>query len=171
MNKIGIDLGGTKIEGIVLDEKYNTIDRKRIPTNREDGYEAIIDRITGLGHKLLDKSTGVEQIGICTPGAVDPSMGTMKNSNTICLIGKPLQKDLEREFDLPVLMENDANCFALAEAMLGAAKGYDMVFGVIMGTGVGGGIIINGKIHRGPNHIAGEWGHHVLYPDGRDCYC
>ena len=171
MNKIGIDLGGTKIEGIVLDENHNTIDRKRIPTNREDGYEAIIKRIAGLGHQLLEKSTGVEQIGICTPGAVDPSKGVMKNSNTICLIGKPLQKDLEREFDLPVSMENDANCFALAEAILGAAKGYGVVFGVIMGTGVGGGIIINSNIHRGPNHIAGEWGHHVLYPDGRDCYC
>jgi len=141
MNKIGIDLGGTKIEGIVLDENHNTIDRKRIPTNREDGYEAIINRITGLGHQLLEESTGVEQIGICTPGAVDPSKGVMKNSNTICLIGKPLQKDLEREYDLSVAMENDANCFALAEAIFGAAKGYGVVFGVIMGTGVGGGII------------------------------
>ena len=124
-----------------------------------------------LGHELLEKSISVKQICICTPGALDPTIGVMKNSNTLCLIGKPLQKDLEKAFELPVFMENDANCFALAESILGAAKGYGVVFGVIMGTGVGGGIIINGKIHRGPNYIAGEWGHDVLYPDGRDCYC
>lgn len=171
MHKIGIDLGGTKIEGIVLDKNNNTIDRKRISTNREEGYEAIINRISELGHELLEKSISVKQICICTPGALDPTIGVMKNSNTLCLIGKPLQKDLEKAFELPVFMENDANCFALAESILGAAKGYGVVFGVIMGTGVGGGIIINGKIHQGPNHIAGEWGHHVLYPDGRDCYC
>jgi fructokinase len=171
MHKIGIDLGGTKIEGIVLDKNNNTIDRKRISTNREEGYEAIINRISELGHELLEKSISVKQICICTPGALDPTIGVMKNSNTLCLIGEPLQKDLEKAFELPVFMENDANCFALAESILGAAKGYGVVFGVIMGTGVGGGIIINGKIHQGPNHIAGEWGHHVLYPDGRDCYC
>jgi len=171
MHKIGIDLGGTKIEGIVLDKNNNTIDRKRISTNREEGYEAIINRISELGHELLEKSISVKQICICTPGALDPTIGVMKNSNTLCLIGEPLQKDLEKAFELPVLMENDANCFALAESIFGAAKGYGVVFGVIMGTGVGGGIVINGKIHRGPNYIAGEWGHHVLYPDGRDCYC
>ena len=171
MHRIGIDLGGTKIEGILLDQNNETIDRKRVPTHREDGYKAIISRISILGHELLEKSSGVERIGICTPGSVDPSEGVMKNSNTLCLIGEPLQEDLENSFDLPVFMENDANCFALAEAMIGAANDYGVVFGVIMGTGVGGGIIINGNIHRGPNHIAGEWGHHVLYPDGRDCYC
>ena len=171
MHRIGIDLGGTKIEGIVIDENNNPIHRKRIPTNRDEGYEAIVKRISDLGLELLDNSNGVYQIGICTPGSIDPTEGVMKNSNTICLIGKPLQKDLEKEFDIPVLMENDANCFALAETVLGAAKGCGVVFGVIMGTGVGGGIILNGKIHRGPNFIAGEWGHHVLYPQGRDCYC
>ncbi|MCH7764142.1 MAG: ROK family protein, partial [Candidatus Marinimicrobia bacterium] len=167
MHRIGIDLGGTKIEGILIDSDGKTIERKRVPTQREDGYEAIISRIADLGHELLKKSTGVKQIGICTPGAIDPSVGVMKNSNTLCLIGKPLQQDLEDAFDLPVFMENDANCFALAEATFGAAKGFQVVFGVIMGTGVGGGIVLNGKIHQGPNHIAGEWGHHVLYPDGR----
>ncbi len=171
MHRIGIDLGGTKIEGILLDQNNETITRKRVPTNREDGYKAIIHRISILGNELLEKSSGVERIGICTPGSVDPSEGVMKNSNTLCLIGEPLQKDLENSFDLPVYMENDANCFALAETVMGAANGYGVVFGVIMGTGVGGGIIIDGKIHRGPNHIAGEWGHHVLYPDGRNCYC
>jgi len=171
MNRIGIDLGGTKIEGILLESDGNAIERKRVPTQREDGYEAIISRIISLGNGLLEKSNAVKQIGICTPGAIDPSVGVMKNSNTECLIGKPLQQDLENAFDLPVFMENDANCFALAEATLGAAIGYRVVFGVIMGTGVGGGIVLDGNIHQGPNHIAGEWGHHVLYPDGRDCYC
>ena len=171
MHRIGIDLGGTKIEGILIDNNGNTIERKRVPTRPEDGYEAIITRIADLGHELLKKSNGAKQIGICTPGTIDPSVGVMKNSNTLCLIGKPMQQDLENAFDLPIFMENDANCFALAEATLGAAKGFNVVFGVIMGTGVGGGIVMNGKIHQGPNHIAGEWGHHVLYPDGRDCYC
>lgn len=171
MHRIGIDLGGTKIEGILIDKDGNTIERKRVPTLQENGYEAIMSRIADLCHELLKKSTGVKQIGICTPGAIDPSVGVMKNSNTLCLIGKPMQQDLEDAIEIPIFMENDANCFALAEATLGAAKGFDVVFGVIMGTGVGGGIVMNGKIHRGPNHIAGEWGHHVLYPDGRDCYC
>jgi len=171
MNRIGIDLGGTKIEGILLDRDGSTIDRKRVFTQREDGYKAIINRISNLGNELISKADSVQQVGICTPGAVDPTVGMMKNSNTICLIGQPLQQDLEKQFNVPVQMENDANCFALAEATMGAAKGHGVVFGVIMGTGVGGGIVINGKIHRGPNHIAGEWGHHVLYPDGRDCYC
>ncbi len=171
MHKVGIDLGGTKIEGILIDSDGNTIERKRVLTQSEDGYEAIISRIADLGHELLKNSNGVKQIGICTPGTIDPSVGVMKNSNTLCLIGKPMQQDLENAFDLPVFMENDANCFALAEATLGAGKGFHVVFGVIMGTGVGGGIVMNGKIHQGPNHIAGEWGHHVLYPNGRDCYC
>ncbi|MFQ6678175.1 MAG: ROK family protein [Fidelibacterota bacterium] len=171
MNRIGIDLGGTKIEGILLDSNGNTLERKRVPTSRENGYNSIINRIGALGNELISQAESVYQIGICTPGAIDPTVGIMKNSNTICLIGQPLQKDLEKEFNVPVQMENDANCFALAEATMGAAKDAEVVFGVIMGTGVGGGIVINGKIHRGPNHIAGEWGHHVLYPDGRDCYC
>ena len=127
MHRIGIDLGGTKIEGILLDQNNETIDRKRVPTHREDGYKAIISRISILGHELLEKSSGVERIGICTPGSVDPSEGVMKNSNTLCLIGEPLQKDLENSFDLPVFMENDANCFALAEAVIGAANGYGVV--------------------------------------------
>jgi len=89
----------------------------------------------------------------------------------VCLIGQPIQKDMEKELKIPVLMENDANCFALAEATIGAAKKYNVVFGVILGTGCGGGISIHKNIHRGANRIAGEWGHHTLYPDGRDCYC
>jgi len=171
MPNLGIDLGGTKIEAVLLDNDGNTIERKRIPTQSSNGYEAIVDKIANLVKELLPLAEGVNCIGICTPGAIEPTKGVLKNSNTLCLIGEPLKDDLENQIELPVFMENDANCFALAESILGAAKGYGVVFGVIMGTGVGGGIIINGKIHRGPNNIAGEWGHHVLYPDGRDCYC
>ena len=95
----------------------------------------------------------------------------MKNSSIACLVDQPLQSDLEAALSLPTLMENDANCFALAEAILGSAKDYRLVFGVVLGTGCGAGVVINKNIHRGPNHISGEWGHHVLYPNGRSCYC
>ena len=171
MHKLGIDLGGTKIEAVLIDEDGTIIKRKRVPTNREKGYEAIIDSITTLGNDLLQNAQDIKKIGIGTPGVIDPSTGVMKNSNTLCLIGKPLQTDLENKFKLPVILENDANCFALAEATLGAGKDFGVVFGVIMGTGVGGGVVLNGKLHRGPNFTAGDWGHHVLYQNGRDCYC
>ncbi len=171
MHKLGIDLGGTKIEGILLDENNSILERKRVPTNRDEGYEAIVNKISKLGNDLLKKTDRIKHLGICTPGTMDPTGGKMKNSNTICLIGKPLQADLQNAFNLPIHMENDANCFALAEVILGAGVGYHFVFGVIMGTGVGGGLVINSKIHSGLNNIAGEWGHHVLYPEGRTCYC
>ncbi|HEY8111235.1 MAG TPA: ROK family protein, partial [Candidatus Nitrosotenuis sp.] len=110
-------------------------------------------------------------LGICTPGAISKKTGMIKNSNTQCLIGMPLKNDLEKILGKKVAMENDANCFAMAEATMGAAVGYHMVFGVIMGTGVGGGIIIDGKIHKGRTNIAGEWGHHTLHQNGNRCYC
>ena len=171
MNRIGIDLGGTKIEGVLLDINHNVIQRERVLTERDKGYHSIVDKIVELIQTLLKAGDVDGPIGICTPGAVDPTSSRLKNSNTVCLIGQPLREDLEKKLKLPVLMENDANCFALAEATMGAAKGYDVVFGVILGTGCGGGVILNEKIHRGPNHIGGEWGHHVLYPDGKSCYC
>ncbi len=171
MNRIGIDLGGTKIEGVLLDEQHNVIRRERVLTERKNGYNSIVDRIVGLTQTLLKAGDVDGPIGICTPGAVDPTSSRLKNSNTVCLIGQPLREDLEGKLGMQVLMENDANCFALAEASMGAAQGYGVVFGVILGTGCGGGVIINEKIHSGPNHIGGEWGHHVLYPDGKSCYC
>ncbi len=170
-NKIGIDLGGTKIEGVLLDENHTVIKRERVLTERENGYESIIQKIIELAQVLIASGDVKGPIGICTPGAIDPTSSKMKNSNTICLIGQPLREDLEQELGVPVFMENDANCFALAEATLGAAQGYGVVFGVILGTGCGGGIVINNKIHSGPNRISGEWGHHVLYPNGKSCYC
>ena len=171
MNHIGIDLGGTKIEGILLNTHGEEISRKRIPTLREEGYDSILERMVSLIESMRTTSNLDVSIGVCTPGAISPATGVMKNSNTQCLIGKPLKDDLEDRLDQKVSLENDANCFALAEAVLGAGKGNNVVFGVIMGTGVGGGIILNGKIHRGRHFIAGEWGHHVIVENGRECYC
>ena len=171
MNKIGIDLGGTKIEGILLDQQNQVLERIRVPTQQENGYEAILSRIVTLIKDIQSRSDQAASIGICTPGAIEPTEGVLKNSNTVCLNGKPLKDDLESALDCSIEMENDANCFALAEAALGAAKGYSTVFGVIMGSGVGGGIVFSQRIHRGRLFIAGEWGHITLHPNGLNCYC
>lgn len=171
MKKIGIDLGGTKIEGILVDDNYETITRKRIPTNQNNGYNSILESIKNLCMELMPESNENISIGVCTPGALSLNSGLIKNSNTQCLIGKDLQNDLKNILHHDISIENDANCFALAEANLGAGKDSNLVFGVIMGTGVGGGITINGKIHHGRNNIAGEWGHHCLHNDGNRCYC
>ena len=170
--RLGIDLGGTKIEAILIDEQFQVIKRERVPTKREEGYDAILSRIVKLAKSIIKDVPDIESpIGICTPGTIESETGLLKNSNTVCLIGKPIQKDMERELGIPVVMENDANCFALAEATIGAAKKYNVVFGVILGTGCGGGITMLRNIHRGANRIAGEWGHHCLIPGGRECYC
>lgn len=167
--RLGIDLGGTKIEGILLDENLDIIQRKRIPTPQND-YHKILDSISSLTIDILANIKDYS-IGICTPGAISKKTGLIKNSNTQCLIGKSLREDLENKMDKKISMENDANCFAIAESTMGAAKEFSVVFGVIMGTGVGGGIIINGNIHQGRTNIAGEWGHHTLHRNGNNCYC
>lgn len=169
MYQIGIDLGGTKTEGILLDHSLKTIERKRLPTPKDD-YQEIIKTINNLV-KDLSKDIADFTLGICTPGAISKKTGLIKNSNTQCLIGKPLREDLEHNLNKKISIENDANCFAIAEATLGIAKNNSFVFGVIMGTGVGGGIVIDGKIHHGRTNIAGEWGHHTLHPNGKNCYC
>ena len=171
MNRIGIDLGGTKIEGLLTDESYETIVRKRIPTNQENGYNSILESIKNLVQELVDESNDQVSVGVCTPGALSLDSGLIKNSNTQCLIGKDLQNDLRNILHYDISIENDANCFALAEAKLGAGKDQNLVFGVIMGTGVGGGIIIDDKIYHGRTNIAGEWGHHCLHLNGNTCYC
>ncbi len=171
MNKIGIDLGGTKIEGIFLDDKFNVIERIRIPTQQEKGYNSIIDSIVSLVNSLKKNSDDLVSIGVSAPGAISKKTGLIKNSNTCCLIGMPLKEDLEKVLKQKIALDNDANCFTMAEATLGAAKEYNVVFGVIIGTGVGGGIVLNGNLHRGRTHIAGEWGHHTLRIDGNKCYC
>lgn len=171
MHRIGIDLGGTKIEGLHLDPHHKVLERKRVATNREEGYTSIVGRIVELVNQFTRGLSSPYTVGICTPGVISASTGRLKNSNTVCLIGEPLKEDLEAGLGHNITMENDANCFALAEATLGVAREYRIVFGVIMGTGVGGGIVIDKLIHRGPNHIAGEWGHHSIDPQGPECYC
>ena len=170
MYRIGIDLGGTKTEGICLDEKLQVVQRKRIPTNQQNGYKSIVDSVASLVSDLT-KYISHYTIGICTPGAISKKTGLIKNSNTQCLIGMPLKDDLQKLLGGEVAMDNDANCFAVAEATMGAGMGYGVVFGVILGTGVGGGIVIDGKSHKGRTYIAGEWGHHTLHQNGNRCYC
>ncbi|TMA32210.1 MAG: ROK family protein [Deltaproteobacteria bacterium] len=168
---IGIDLGGTKIEGVVLGEDLEPVERRRVPTDRERGYEHIVERIASLVHDLRVVAPACGLVGVGTPGSLSARDGTLKNSNTLCLNGRPLQADLERRLGCRVRIENDANCFALAEARAGAGRGYELVFGVILGTGVGGGIVHEGRIWAGPQHVAGEWGHHSIDPAGPACYC
>ena len=169
MYKLGVDLGGTKIEAILLDENFNVIKRKRIPTPQND-YQKILDSISSLVVEISENISDYS-LGVCTPGAISKQTGLIKNSNTQCLIGKSLKEDLENKTEKKVFMENDANCFALAEATLGIAMDFDSVFGVILGTGVGGGIIINKKLYPGRTNIGGEWGHHTLHRNGNPCYC
>ena len=168
---IGIDLGGTKIEGAILDKNGSVLARERIPTAQEEGYDAIIGRITALVGHLREQADATRQVGIGTPGALSSRDGTVKNSNTQCLNGRDLRGDLETALGFSVCLENDANCFALAEARLGAGRGHEVVFGVILGTGVGGGLVLGGRLWAGPQHIAGEWGHHSIDPLGPPCYC
>jgi len=169
MYKIGVDLGGTKTEIIVLDENLNVIERKRVPTP-QNNYDEIINTITTLVSDV-SQSTSDFSLGICCPGAISKQTGLIKNSNTQCLIGKSLKEDLENKIQKNISIENDANCFTIAESKLGAGIGFDLVFGVIMGTGVGGGIVIDNTLHSGRTNIAGEWGHHTLHQNGNSCYC
>lgn len=169
MYKLGVDLGGTKTEAILLDDSLNVLERKRVSTPQES-YHKIIDTISNLVSEVT-RDVSDFSLGICTPGAISKQTGLIKNSNTQCLIGKPLKEDLEEKLHKKISMENDANCFVMAESKIGAGKKFDSVFGVIMGTGVGGGIFINGKLHSGRTNIAGEWGHHTLHRNGDLCYC
>lgn len=172
MYKMGIDLGGTKIEIIVLDGANQVVCRERIPTEAAKGYEAILERIALLYRQTL-KGIGPapHTLGMGIPGTISAKTGLVKNANTVCLNGKPLREDLEELIKRPLAIENDANCFTLAEGLLGAAVGYKVVFGVIMGTGCGGGIAFDGKVHSGIQGIAGEWGHMQIDPSGPQCYC
>ncbi len=174
----GIDLGGTKIEGVILEDgNHNKIvDRRRVPTESHKGYQDILRNIL----KLIDemkRASGLEpsRIGIGTPGTIDPSLGVMKNCNSTALNGQPLQKDLQEALHIDVNMSNDANCFAVAETHFGIVKEYfqnpKVVFGVIMGTGVGGGLVIDGKVIGGVHGIGGEWGHNYMDKSGGVCYC
>ena len=170
----GIDLGGTKIECAVI-EGAETIIRRRIPTEADKGYPHIVSQVkklvTEISNELGERPS---KIGFATPGVLDPETGRMKNCNTMAMNNQPMKKDLENAWQIPVRLANDANCFALAEALLGAGRDYpnaDVVFGVIMGTGVGGGLIAHGRVIEGIHGIAGEWGHNILEENGELCYC
>ena len=174
--KIGIDLGGTKTEGILIDNDGKELTRHRIKTQKN--YEGTIDGIKSIVNNFENKFGVVESVGIGMPGAVSADSSLVKNANSIWLNGKPLKKNLEEELGRRVNLENDANCFALSEAVDGAGKGKAVVFGVIIGTGVGGGIVVNQKILQGRNNIGGEWGH-IALPNrtekeikyNKSCYC
>jgi fructokinase len=172
MFRIGMDLGGTKLEGIVLDAQGRELFRKRIETQREFGYRHILNRIKELhGELAAHIRNEPHTFGIGAPGVISPRTGLLKNSNTVCMIGQPVKTDLENLLGRKIEIQNDANCFAMAEALLGAGRGKKMVFGVIMGTGCGGGIVHNGEVITGPQGIAGEWGHMSIDPKGPKCYC
>ncbi|MXZ93881.1 MAG: ROK family protein [Cenarchaeum sp. SB0678_bin_8] len=165
MYHIGIDLGGTKIEGVVLDHKYNILKRRRVQT--PDSYVRILSTIQDIIH---DIDLGGHTIGVGTPGVAGPA-GRMLGSNLRYIRSRYLKRDLEDALNTTISMSNDADCFVSAEATLGAGAKYNMVFGVIMGTGVGGGISIGGSVISGSKGMAGEWGHSILHPNGVSCWC
>jgi predicted NBD/HSP70 family sugar kinase len=171
----GIDLGGTKTECAVLDSNFNVITRKRIPTEAEKGYDHILLQVKKLVEQVVkDIGENPSHIGFATPGVLEPETKLMKNCNTTCMNGKPMHFDFEATLNIPVKLANDANCFALAETLMGAGKKYpnaEVVFGIIMGTGVGGGLVVNQKIIVGHHGIGGEWGHNILEENGEPCYC
>jgi len=186
MNKnkmhIGIDFGGTKIEGVVLKcdfENAENIDdfvvyKERIDTQARYGYDHLVKRLSDFIRHILQKMKLEPDnctVGIGLPGSIIRRTGCVKNSNTTCLNNKPFWTDVQKQLLLPIVFENDANCFSLAEAVWGAGKSYSIIFGVILGTGVGGGIVLNKRILPGLQNIAGEWGHAILIPDSRPCYC
>ena len=168
----GIDLGGTKIEIAVLDPLGDVLLRKRISTEQSGGYKHVLGQV-----KQLVRSASIElglepkSIGVGHPGVIDPVSQTLKNSNTQCLNSKPIKEDLGNLLGVSLVCANDANCFALAEARLGAGREAESVFGVILGTGVGGGLVIRGKVLGGAQGIGGEWGHNIVLENGPLCYC
>ncbi|MEK9724131.1 MAG: ROK family protein [Rhodospirillaceae bacterium] len=180
--RIGVDMGGTKIEGIVLDTRGREVARHRVPTPAGD-YDGTVATVRDLVGRLAAESVAGPEttVGVGIPGTVSPATGLVKNANSTCLIGRPLDRDLADAVGRPLRLANDANCFAVSEAVDGAGAGHRVVFGVILGTGVGAGISVDGAPLVGPNAIAGEWGHNPLpWPkvlDGRDerpgeaCYC
>lgn len=167
---LGIDLGGTKVEAALLDrdQQDKPIFRLRVPTEQEHGYDHILDQIEKLC-RAIEMESGIplpDQIGLGHPGTLDPGLQRLKGSNTQCLNGRPIKADLEARLGKKFALANDANCFALAEAAMGAAQSYETVFGIILGTGVGGGLVVQGKVLNGCHGIAGEWGQIILDPNG-----
>ena len=174
--RIGVDLGGTKTEAVALEADSSVVVRRRLATPRD--YAGTLNAIAGLVADIEFERGQTGSVGVGIPGVVSNTTGLVKNANSTWLIGRPLLADLEARLNRPVRIANDANCFTLSEAIDGAGKGLESVFGVILGTGVGGGIAIRHRIHDGPNQIAGEWGHNPLpwmtedeRSDAAECYC
>lgn len=165
MNFIGIDLGGTKIEGVLLDQSRTILERRRVPTPRD--YDGIV---RAIGHMVESMRRGDCTLGVGTPGTTTPD-GLIANSNTRAIRGMPLLRDLKEAAGMNIRMGNDADCFTAAEAGAGAGAGFETVFGVIMGTGVGGGLAVRGHMVRGRAGGSGEWGHSTLHPGGNMCWC
>ena len=173
--KMGVDLGGTKTEVLILDEDNQPLYRERSDTPAQD-YDAICQLITDEYNRARDRFGQNLSLGIGIPGSASPRSGLLRNANTQCLNGRALEQDLQDRIGVPLRIANDANCFALSEATGGAARGHRVVFGVIIGTGTGGGLVVDGRLLEGPHSIAGEWGHNPLpwlrADDGEtDCYC
>jgi fructokinase len=176
LTRFGIDLGGTKTEIIGLDGAGAEVLRRRVPTPR-DNYHETLNAVVALIREAEAEMGVTGSVGIGTPGSLSPSTGLLRGSNSVCLNGKPIKSDLEALLGREVRIANDANCFALSEAVDGAGRGAEVVFGVILGTGVGSGIVVRGQVLTGPNAIAGEWGHNPLpWPEdaerpGAPCFC
>lgn len=171
--RLGVDLGGTKTEALLLNPDDGVLLRERRSTPLARGYEAILETVVDLVRESAARLPQGAQytVGIGIPGSIDAASGLVRNANSVCLIGRPFQADLERLLSRKIGVRNDADCFTLAECRRGAGAGYGLVFGVIMGTGCGGGICIDGVVREGPHRICGEWGHFSLDPDGVPCYC
>jgi fructokinase len=175
MSLFGVDLGGTKIEGAVIDPRRpdHALCRLRVPTGGSLGYRHVIAQVVRLV-RMLERKSGVKRpawIGFGTPGVIDPRTGVLKNSNTLCLNGHPIREDLGKALGVEARVANDANCFALAEAMFGAGRNRRVVVGLILGTGCGGGVVVNGQVLDGLHGIAGEWGHNPICGERTPCYC
>jgi fructokinase len=177
---LGVDLGGTKTEAVVLRlTPFEELVRLRVPTLREEGYEAVVTRTADIVREAARRAGAPLEnvsIGVGMPGSVRRLDGLVKNSNTTCLNGRPFRTDLTAALKRPIVFDNDASCFALAETRLGAGRPFaaGVVFGAILGTGVGGGVVVRGEVWGGTQNIAGEWGHHGVWagrPDARPCYC
>jgi predicted NBD/HSP70 family sugar kinase len=174
--RLGVDLGGSKIEAVALEECGTVRWRERVITPRGD-YDATVDAVGGLVDRAERELGRRGRVGVGAPGSISPATGLHRNANSTCLNGRPLHADLERRLARRIRLSNDANCFALSEATLGAARGARVVFGVILGTGVGGGVVVDGRVLDGHNGIAGEWGHNPMpgtdraERDARRCYC
>lgn len=171
--RVGIDLGGTKTEAVLLSPEGEVLFRERRPTPLAEGYDRVVASVASLAADAAGQApSGSDRtVGIGIPGSVDAHTGLVRNANSTCLIGRPFPADLERALGTPVAVRNDADCFTMAECAFGSGRGYGLVFGVIMGTGCGGGICIDGVVREGPHRIAGEWGHMPVDPGGAPCYC